>query len=179
MYTIRVKPGCMIVGPYPACREFRGGSVVTEGELSKGQMEEHIRSGHAEPVNLGSSPVPDQLVERPPGMVDMPGVSSSEDQVIILRDASAPVTAFGKKDPGPGPIIVTGDEKTVQQSVKLTGKKDKAAKQRTSIWDLDPTNLGDKKLDDLNAMILERDDSIDPFDTVEEAIAHLSRDYRG
>ena len=178
MYTIRVKPGCMIVGPYPACREFRGGSVVTEGEMSKGQMEEHIRSGHAEPVNIGSAPVPDQLVERPPGMVDMPNVSSSDNQVIVLRDASAPVTAFGKKDPGPGPIVITGDEKTIQQSVKLTGKKDKAPKQRTSIWDLNPDDLADKDLDDLNAMVLERDQDLPLFETPEEAIAQLSKDFK-
>lgn len=48
-----------------------------------------------------------------------------------------------------------------------------------SLWILDPANLEGKDLDDLNVMILERDDSIEPFETIEEAIGQLCMDFEG
>jgi len=47
----------------------------------------------------------------------------------------------------------------------------------TSPWKLDPAQLEGKPLQELNLMIKERDDSIEPFETVEEAIAQLSADH--
>lgn len=46
-------------------------------------------------------------------------------------------------------------------------------------WNLDPTALAGKPLDELNVMILERDDTAAIFETVEEAVAHLSSDFHG
>ncbi len=46
-----------------------------------------------------------------------------------------------------------------------------------SIWILDPADLQDKNLDELNVMILERDDELDQFETVEEALAWLTQDF--
>ncbi len=46
-----------------------------------------------------------------------------------------------------------------------------------SVWVLDPADLQDKSLDELNVMILERDDELEQFETVEEARAWLTQDY--
>lgn len=46
-------------------------------------------------------------------------------------------------------------------------------------WTLDPASLKNKDLDVLNIMVRERDPKLGPFDTEEEAIAILSRDYGG
>lgn len=47
----------------------------------------------------------------------------------------------------------------------------------TSSWKLDPAQLQGKPLQELNLMVLEIDNSIAPFETVEEAIAQLSQDH--
>lgn len=46
-----------------------------------------------------------------------------------------------------------------------------------SRWVLDPDALKGMTLDQLNVMVVERDESIEPFDTVEEAIEWLSQDF--
>jgi hypothetical protein len=46
-----------------------------------------------------------------------------------------------------------------------------------SIWTMDPDGIRGLALDQLNIMILERDDEVAPFETVEEAAAWLSQDY--
>jgi hypothetical protein len=47
-----------------------------------------------------------------------------------------------------------------------------------SRWDLDPDGLRGMTLDQLNVMILERDDSVEPLETVEEAVEWLSQDFK-
>ena len=47
-----------------------------------------------------------------------------------------------------------------------------------SRWDLDPDGLRGMTLDQLNVMILERDDSVEPQETVEEAVEWLSQDFK-
>lgn len=46
-----------------------------------------------------------------------------------------------------------------------------------SIWTVDPAGIRGLGVDQLNIMILERDPSIEPFETAEEAAAWLSQDY--
>ena len=46
-----------------------------------------------------------------------------------------------------------------------------------SKWSLNPADLEGKDLDELNVMVLERDETVDPFETVEEAVAWLSQDF--
>jgi len=45
-------------------------------------------------------------------------------------------------------------------------------------WNFDPALLAGKEIDQLNVMIQERDPSVHPFDTVEEAIAFLSSEFQ-
>lgn len=47
-----------------------------------------------------------------------------------------------------------------------------------SIWNLDPATLHGKDLGQLNVMVLERDPSVPPFNTIQEAISFLCRDFR-
>jgi len=63
-----------------------------------------------------------------------------------------------------------GDEdgKPLKQAPRLT---------KVSQWALDPDMLRSKSVEVLNVMIRERDASIEPFETQEEAIAQLSRDF--
>ena len=46
-----------------------------------------------------------------------------------------------------------------------------------SIWVVDPVGILGLSLDQLNIMILERDGSVEPFETAEEAAAWLSQDF--
>lgn len=44
-------------------------------------------------------------------------------------------------------------------------------------WTYDPSTLSGKTVEELNVMIHETDDSVVPFETAEEAIAHLSQEF--
>jgi hypothetical protein len=46
-----------------------------------------------------------------------------------------------------------------------------------SIWAMDPSGIRGLDVDQLNIMILERDDRIEPFETAEEAAAWLCQDF--
>lgn len=48
-----------------------------------------------------------------------------------------------------------------------------------SPWTLDPADLAGKDLDELNVIVLDIDQRVEPFDTVEEAIFWLSQDFEG
>ncbi len=154
-YQIRVRPGCTILAP--DFTVFRGGQVIPEGVLTQKQAEEHIKSGYGEPVNLGSGPVADRLVERPPG-----------------TQQSLPLPAFdlGKKR-APEPTL------RIETPAKIDATLSSKAPVKTakSLWVLDPATLAGKDLGVLNTMVQERDPSVVPFDTVPEAVAFLSRDF--
>lgn len=47
------------------------------------------------------------------------------------------------------------------------------------LFDLDPANLADIELEQLNVMISERDPEAQAFETREEAVAYLSKDFQG
>jgi len=46
-------------------------------------------------------------------------------------------------------------------------------------WDVNPINLSGMQLQQLNIMVLERDPTMTPFETIEEAAAQLSKDFKG
>lgn len=56
-------------------------------------------------------------------------------------------------------------------------KPDKKDFKPTSKWLFNPEDLEGNTLQELNLLIKERDASVDPYETTEEAIAHLSQDY--
>lgn len=61
---------------------------------------------------------------------------------------------------------------SVKSTVVNTGPK------LTGIWTLKPADINDKSLEELNAMIIERDANIPAFDDKAEAIAWLSQDLK-
>ena len=46
-------------------------------------------------------------------------------------------------------------------------------------WNVDPVTLSGKDLQHLNIMVLERDPTMTPFETIEEAAAQLTKDFKG
>lgn len=93
---------------------------------------------------------------------------------------------------GPGQKVESGDfdqdllDRLVKKGFLETYDPDAppppAPKGRTgrtipSIWTVDPDGIRGMSIEQLNIMILERDDSIEPFETVEEAVAWLTQDY--
>ena len=48
-----------------------------------------------------------------------------------------------------------------------------------SKWAINPADLVGKNLTELNIMILEKDNDMDPFDSMDDAIEYLSRDFEG
>ena len=44
-------------------------------------------------------------------------------------------------------------------------------------WNMDPASLKGKAVEDLNALILGKDKSVEPFETVKEAVAFLSQSF--
>lgn len=77
-----------------------------------------------------------------------------------------------------GFIVEVGDEP--KQESAADEAPPAPAKPPTTVpsrWALDPDGLRGMDVDDLNVMILEIDQDVDPFETAEEAIAWLTQDY--
>ena len=66
------------------------------------------------------------------------------------------------------------------KKAKLNPDKDKTKKlARVGRWNINPRTLVGKNLDQLNIMIAERDTKAPRFETLEEAAAFLTKDFRG
>ena len=65
-------------------------------------------------------------------------------------------------------------EPLVEEDLEPEGRTGRVS---PSIWILDPKPLHSLGVEELNVMVLERDSSIAPFDTAEEAVAWLSQHY--
>lgn len=46
-------------------------------------------------------------------------------------------------------------------------------------WNINPASLVGKDIQQLNIMVLEREPTMTPFETIEEAAAQLTRDFKG
>lgn len=165
-YQLRVRRGCSVLSPkdsFGMYRVFKAGELIPEGLFPQATIKEHLASGYCEPVNVGTPPEQDIPTDNVPGV------------------QPAPIIPSGTRDTSPSaPVeLVTTAPGGVTSSVQI--KKDPVPEVKTplSIWNLDPEQLKGKSLDELNVMILERDDTIDPFDTLEEAVAQLSQDFNG
>jgi hypothetical protein len=155
-YRLRVNFGGSVLGPNNII--YRGGEIIPDGLLSAKQIQEHINSGYVSPVNESAAmPLPDRLTETPPGVEEKPAIKSGSDDRRVSK---------------PEEVVTTSSGGVVSKTTKK-----KIGRPAVSIWNLDPAELSGKDIDDLNVMILERDDSIDPFETTEEAVAFLSKDF--
>jgi hypothetical protein len=76
------------------------------------------------------------------------------------------------------------DDVPVEEQLKINDKGDlghapPAPPRAPGLWNVDPSKVVGKSLEELNTMVLERDPSIAPLSTAGEALAQLSADFRG
>lgn len=151
-------------------RLFRPGEYLPDGVPQKA-IESHIKSGYVVAVNQEGPPEQALLVENPPGQDLGPAVSAGGD----INDKS-------KRDNLDKQVFTTVPERSSAGSpgnvMQTTSKKPAApVTQVRSLWNLDPALLKSKTIDQLNVMVQERDNAVEPFSTTPEAVAFLSQDF--
>ena len=143
-------------------------------------------SGFAKSVSVSDQPDPDTLpktIEVRPGETKAPPITAGDgnpggkgSDPVTLDDVPTGMAAAGgipdASDPGAGAILSPA---TVTQPIP--GPEVDGAGSPKSPWIFDPAELAGKPLDELNVIIKERDTAVEPFATVEEAIAFLSQNY--
>jgi|GEM_PF-3269456 len=162
-----VAKGGAIVLPGGALLE--AGSIFTQGEpirlqgnsyppLTSPQIEEHLRSGYLQLYGIKDEPITaSDLTDSPPGKVETP-----------------PLPGPGKDGIDPKEAVMSINTGGVEVSSKPTAPP---VVQEQSPWNLDAETLQGKDVDELNVMILERDENGPEFETKEEAMAFLSQDF--
>lgn len=90
------------------------------------------------------------------------------------KEPKAPeLTAMKVKEDG-----TLAPRESATQTITDIDKPTNTAPVLTGIWTCAPETLLEKSLEELNAMIIERDPKIPPFDDKAEAIACLSQDFK-
>ena len=188
---IIVAPGCSI--RYPAGVTPKGsrrpvltqGVIIPDGIFTPAQIKAHLASGFAKSVAVSDQPDPDALpkaIEENPGQTKAPPITGGDDTAggkgsdpVTLDDVPTGVSAAGgipdASDEGAG---VSASPVAVQP---VPGPEVDGAGSPKSPWIFDPAELAGKPLDELNIIIKERDAAVEPFATVEEAIAFLSQNF--
>lgn len=152
----RIPPGKSIVvgqdgeGPTANYRFLSGPRIVTSDQVPDHKIEGFVRNGFLIPIT-----------DAKPDLEGIQAQILGNDSVRSL-DSSLPLTRPEDVDDGKG--------KRMQPAKRES---------RASIWDSNPEKLLGKSVDDLNAMIAERDPAHEGFETSEEAAAWLSQDYGG
>lgn len=168
----RVRPGCAISSNAGL---LKPGTVFSSEGWNPVSIESNLKTGHIEKVSGSMAPVNDGVVEDAPGRERRPALPGAE-------------TAEGPKLSPPPPVrtvsVSNGSGINVEQSepsepqtrreVEIAGRIEHAP----SRWTLDPETLKGKDLEQLNVMVKERDENERPFETVPEAVAFLSRDFK-
>lgn len=126
----------------------------------------------------------------PPGTVIVPGEIYSKSYIeVCIKSGFIEVESVDKSaeaareralavlDENTVTLKVDAEIETVGAAPKPEAPVEVATHTRVSHWNLDPDGLRGKSLDDLNILVAERDPSVEPFTTVEEAIGWLSMDY--
>jgi hypothetical protein len=129
------------------------------------------RQGKVVAENLTMHPeyIPNTPVADPPGTSVKPLRTAGRNDML---DAS-------KSDPfaAPRESIHVQTPSGIQTSSGPAEKAPQPVTHKQTLWHLDPAGLEGKTLDQLNVMILERDETVEPFGTTEEAIAFLSQHF--
>lgn len=187
-YEIRVaaRGSVMMPGGYL----LAPGKVIPKGSLNRTQLEELLKTGYAEAVNLDALSMPQIVSDVIPGaakpipaptLYDTTDPDASKHRTKILETGGGigralvePSAVIGS--PPTEPITVTGTGVGAQTAA--TTQPPPPTPNQSSIWNLNPEDLRGKSLEVLNAMIAERDATQTPFDNGEDAIAFLSMDYK-
>lgn len=192
-----VSPGCSI--RYPAGRVPTGskrpvltqGVILPDGLFTPAQIKGHIESGFAKVVSVSDQPDPDTLpkaIEESPGQTKAPPINSGTEgeggkgsDPVTLTDVPTGMSAAGGiPDASDGGAAVPIAASTIADEVArqpIPGPVVDSAGSPKGPWIFDPATLSGKPLDELNVIIKERDEAVEPFATVEEAIAFLSQNY--
>ncbi len=156
----RVRQGVSILDK---SRLYRGGEFIPDGRLTFEQAEEKVRNGFLEIVNDDAPELPNKITDKHPGTENQIPFRVKDSGVIETHERhGSPISvrtqAGTKENVSPPP----------QQSM---------ARQVVSPWTFNPALLQHKALPELNVMIRDKDGSVAPFETSQEAIAWLSQDY--
>ena len=187
-----VAPGCSIRYPAGVTAKGSGRPVLTQGEelpdglFTPSQRKAHIDSGFAQVVSAADRPDPATMPksipdrpgesEAPPINAGSKGDSGSGSDPVTTDAAPTGVSAAGgipdASDGGAGNVLAPS---TVEQPVP--GPEIDGAGSEVGPWIFNPADLQGKPLEELNVLIAARDDKVEPFGTVEEAIAYLSQNF--
>ncbi len=157
------------------------GEQLPDGVFTPSQIQAHIKSGYVVAVDRKDLPDPAKLPvasEVRPGETAGPVMTPGKDGE--NSEGSDPVlTAQVKPQAGASGVPDVGDEGAgvVIAPATVDGPKVNASGNPTSKWIFDPATLTDKSVEELNVLIKENGPDVDPFDTVEEAVAFLSQDF--
>jgi len=181
-------PGRLLRGS----RDWRNPTVISDTELRDCGVRQNViqtlvQNGHLTPegarplegvpgVHAGPALRPDMDIERV-GTRDHRGnpekreaiKMQSRTDLLEAEKARSQQAESGKKA-----------SKKAAKEAEAAAVKEKthpAVKTVTSPWTLDPAELLERSIDDLNALIAERDPDAPSFDNVDKAIEFLSRDH--
>lgn len=190
-----VAPGCSI--RYPAGVSAKGSArpVLTQGvELPDGlftpsQRAAHIQSGFAKVVSASERPDPATLpksIPDRPGETEAPPINSGgkgdsgsgSDPVTTAAPPTGMAAAGGIPDVGDQGAGVFAAPSAIEPVTQpVPGAEIDGAGSEVGPWIFNPAELQGKPLEELNVLIAARDDTVEPFGTVEEAIAYLSQNF--
>lgn len=145
----KVKEGGSIMSP-DGSMVFKPGMQVPVGGkhgLTQKMINEHLRAGYLRAV-AGKAP---EMARD-----DVPGVEKDKPVIPMESDGERALKPEGADEGMPDK----------PEPVKLSSK-----------WAMDPDVLEQMNLEQLNVMVLERDESVPLFETKEEAVGWLSQDY--
>lgn len=165
LYKVSKKGAIMSAGPANVL--IRPGTVITpavaqQHHLTDKMIESHLRGGYLVAFNAEMDPDEVRLSTAPGVTVDEK-LRVKPDQAIETFDRDG------------GAVVRTGPkDTTIKVSEPPAPVADSAA---GSKWVLNPATLEGKSLDELNVMVAERDKSIDPLTSIENAVSLLSQDF--
>jgi len=110
-------------------------------------------------------------VDFKPGMIITPGALPEREIASLLKDGF--IVARGT-------AVEETSESTPIAHIKPDGTVT-AAKPLPAVgkWNLDPALLKGKSIEELNAIVIDRDAAVTPFDEVAEAVKFLSSEFQG
>ena len=183
MATYRVNKGgtLLITSPsgvsvmLPEGLRFKSGQEIEVGGRlypcpKQKRLDEFVRDGYISPIEYELKEDPNKpFTEHIPGVdesksLKLPGSGKTADDAKMPHEVIHTSEGMSIKVPEGG--VQTHTSNPVQPPVT----------QQESIWDVDPATLDGIDIESLNVMILEKGG--EPVDSVEEAIAALSKDFK-
>jgi len=149
--SINVSPASRLKGePFTLLTgPLPSGRVVTSDDVPEGKIASYVKSGFLIPLG-----------EATPDATGIEAAVLGNDSVRENAGHQATMPLTKPEEVGMKPV------------------KDSRIVHRTQ-WDTAPHKLEGKSLEVLNLMVKERDPRVAPFETVEEAMAQLTKDYKG